>query len=76
VGRRRTNTALSGRPAPIFARTMWRPRGVQRLPFFSPAPRLAVDTEYDFTILPRSRSVSVCCGMLISILIGAKQKTR
>jgi hypothetical protein len=45
VGRRRTNTALSGCPAPIFARTMCLPRGVCRLPFFSPTPFFAVETE-------------------------------
>ena len=32
VGRRPTNTVLTGAPAPILARTMWRPRGVQWLP--------------------------------------------
>jgi hypothetical protein len=41
---RRTNTAPSGWPAPIFARTMCLPRGVQKLPYFSPQPFLAVDT--------------------------------
>ena len=45
VGRRRTNTVPSGWPAPIFARTMCRPRGVQKLPFFSPRPFFAVETE-------------------------------
>jgi hypothetical protein len=45
VGRRRTKTALSGCPAPILARTRCRPRGVQKLPFFSPGPFFAVETE-------------------------------
>ena len=44
VGRRPTNTVLTGAPAPIFARMMWRPRGVQWLPARSPAPLLAVET--------------------------------
>ena len=44
LGLRRTKTAPSGWPAPILARMMWRPRGVQKLPFFSPSPFLAVET--------------------------------
>ena len=44
VGRRLTSTAPRGSPAPILARTTWRPRGVPPLPLISPAPRAAVDT--------------------------------
>ncbi len=39
------NTVFTGCPAPILARTIWRPRGVQKLPFFSPGPFFAVETE-------------------------------
>ena len=45
VGRRRTKIVFSGAPAPILARTMCFPRGVQKLPFLSPKPFLAVEIE-------------------------------
>src|SRR6266513_5360774 len=69
VGRRLTKTAFKGCPAPIFARTMCSPLGVQKLPCCSPAPLREVETRYRFSTLPSSlRSVSVWSGMEISIL--------
>src|SRR2546427_2340952 len=44
VGRRLTNTVLTACPAPIFARTMCSPLGVQKLPCSSPGPLREVET--------------------------------
>src|SRR5690606_22172824 len=54
------NTQLSGAPAPIFARTTCRPRGVLKLSRSSPAPNFELEIANVRTARPCSSSVIRC----------------
>ena len=54
--------------SPIFARTLWRPSGVQKLLLFWPVPFAAEDTIKDFSNEASSRYKKSFCSE-IEILI-------
>ena len=71
VGLRPTNTVFACAPAPILARMICAPNGVQPLSFSQPTPLAAVETGYlDLTLPKSSKRVRVWCEIEISMRIN------